>query len=237
MIILKVENASVSYDGYDVVSNVSFDLEEGDFLAVVGENGSGKSTLVKALLGLALLSAGSVSLLGGLCRGDIGYLPQQSQAQKDFPASVEEVVLSGCAASLGRLPFYTKSCRSVADKCMEELSVINMRKHSYRDLSGGQQQRVLLARALCAAKKLLVLDEPASGLDPVISSEFASVLLSLNRKRALTTIMVSHNIKFAAENAGKILHMGRGALFFGTSEDYLKSDIGRKFAEYDCYNH
>ncbi len=236
MTILKLSNAVVSYDGYDVVSNVSFDLEEGDFLAVVGENGSGKSTLIKAILGLVPLSAGSVSLLGGLSRSDIGYLPQQSQSQKDFPASVEEVVLSGCAASLGIVPFYTKSARLLADKCMDELSVANIRKHSYRDLSGGQQQRVLLARALCAAKKLLVLDEPAAGLDPVISSEFASVLLSLNKKRSLTTIMVSHNIRFAAENAGKILHMGRSALFFGTSEMYLKSEIGRKFAEYDCYN-
>lgn len=231
---LKVSDVSVSYEGVTVLSNVSFGAERGDFIAVVGENGSGKSTLIRSLLGLTPLLSGDVAMSGVLpC--EIGYLPQQTQAQKDFPASVDEVVMSGCLASLGFRPFYSEKERACADKNMKRLGIWEMRHRSYRDLSGGQQQRTLLARALCAAKKLLVLDEPAAGLDPLISADFASLLTAVNKEENMTIIVVSHDIKFAFENANKILHLGHGTYFFGTPDEYAKSEQGRRFMDYGGY--
>lgn len=229
-ILLECRNVVMGYDGAAVVNSVSFELERGDYLCIVGENGSGKSTLLKGILGLIPLRGGSVGFSDGLKRTDIGYLPQQTQAQRDFPATVREVVLSGCLNG-SRGPFYSRVDRNLANKNMEKLSVTDIARRSYRELSGGQQQRVLLARALCAAKELLLLDEPVTGLDPVVTAEFYCLIKKLNRDSGIAVIMVSHDIECAVENANKILHLGeRGVEFFGTTEDYLKSDAGRRFA-------
>lgn len=229
-ILLECRKVVMGYDGAAVVNSVSFELERGDYLCIVGENGSGKSTLIKGILGLIPLRGGSVGFSDGLKRTDIGYLPQQTQAQRDFPATVREVVLSGCLNG-SRGPFYSSADRNLANKNMEKLSVTDIARRSYRELSGGQQQRVLLARALCAAKELLLLDEPVTGLDPVVTAEFYRLIKKLNRDSGIAVIMVSHDIECAVEKANKILHLGeRGVEFFGTTEDYLKSDAGRRFA-------
>ena len=170
-ILLACRDAVIGYDNTVAVNGVSFELERGDYLCIVGENGSGKSTLLKGILGLIPMRGGSVDFADGLRRTDIGYLPQQTQAQRDFPATVREVVLSGCLNG-SKGPFYSRTDRSLANKNMEKLSITNIANRSYRELSGGQQQRVLLARALCAAKELLLLDEPVTGLDPVVTAEF-----------------------------------------------------------------
>ena len=229
-ILLECRKVVMGYDGAAVVNSVSFELERGDYLCIVGENGSGKSTLLKGILGLIPLRGGSVGFSDGLKRTDIGYLPQQTQAQRYFPATVREVVLSGCLNG-SRGPFYSSADRNLANKNMEKLSVTDIARRSYRELSGGQQQRVLLARALCAAKELLLLDEPVTGLDPVVTAEFYCLIKKLNRDSGIAVIMVSHDIECAVENANKILHLGeRGVEFFGTTEDYLKSDAGKRFA-------
>ena len=170
-ILLACRDAVIGYDNTVAVNGVSFELERGDYLCIVGENGSGKSTLLKGILGLIPMRGGSVDFADGLKRTDIGYLPQQTQAQRDFPATVREVVLSGCLNG-SKGPFYSRTDRSLVNKNMEKLSITNIANRSYRELSGGQQQRVLLARALCAAKELLLLDEPVTGLDPVVTAEF-----------------------------------------------------------------
>ena len=227
---IKLEHITKSFDSVYANKDISVDVYKGEILALLGENGSGKSTLLKGILGLIPLRGGSVGFSDGLKRTDIGYLPQQTQAQRDFPATVREVVLSGCLNG-SRGPFYSRADRNLANKNMEKLSVTDIARRSYRELSGGQQQRVLLARALCAAKELLLLDEPVTGLDPVVTAEFYRLIKKLNRDSGIAVIMVSHDIECAVENANKILHLGeRGVEFFGTTEDYLKSDAGRRFA-------
>ena len=227
---LTCQNLCAGYDGRPVLQGLTFELLAGDYLCIVGENGSGKSTLMKTILGLQTPISGRILTGDGLRKNEIGYLPQQTQAQRDFPATVREVVLSGCLNG-SKGPFYSRTDRSLANKNMEKLSITNIANRSYRELSGGQQQRVLLARALCAAKELLLLDEPVTGLDPVVTAEFYRLIKKLNRDSGIAVIMVSHDIECAVENANKILHLGsRGVEFFGTTEDYLKSDAGRRFA-------
>ena len=230
MTVLDAENVSVEYDGVAALKNVSFQIEKGDYLAVVGENGSGKSTLIKAILGLTELSSGMIRLNGGIKKSEIGYLPQQTEVQKDFPARVDEVVLSGCLASRGIFPFYTSKEKRLVLHKMELLDIVNIRKRSFRDLSGGQQQRVLLARALCSAKAMLVLDEPAAGLDPLISSEFYRLLGKINKEERTTVVMVSHDIEEAKKNADKILHLGTDSFFFGSVDQYQRSEAGKRFS-------
>lgn len=230
MSILEAENISVEYEGTAVLKDLSFHVEEGEYLAVVGENGSGKSTLIKAILGLVDLSSGSIRLDGGIKKGGIGYLPQQREVQKDFPAAVCEVVLSGCLVSRRIVTFYTPDDKRLAMRNMELLDISDLKKRSFRDLSGGQQQRVLLARALCSAKTMLILDEPAAGLDPLISSEFYGLLGRLNKENGMTIIMVSHDIEAAREYADRILHIGTGRYFFGSVSEYLRSDTGKRFS-------
>ncbi|MBE7022664.1 MAG: ABC transporter ATP-binding protein [Ruminococcaceae bacterium] len=210
------------YDSINAVCHVDFSVEEGDYLCVVGENGSGKSTLMKGLLGLLPPSHGKV-IFSGLSQNEIGYLPQQTQVQRDFPASVQEVVLSGCLGGKGLHPFYTKKDRARADEALALLGIAELKKRSYRELSGGQQQRVLLARALCATEKLLLLDEPAAGLDPVATAELYQMIRDLNRQRGVTVIMVSHDIKNAVEYGTKILHMATQVVFFGDAAAYKET--------------
>lgn len=230
MSLLKCENLSFAYDGVTVVSNLNFNVEEGNYLCIIGENGAGKSTLIKGLLRLKKPSAGRVEMGEGLRATEIGYLPQQTQIQKDFPASVREVVLSGCLNRMGLRPFYSRVEKERAREKMEALEILDLQDQCYRDLSGGQQQRVLLARAMCAAHKLILLDEPVSGLDPVATRSLYAQIARINETTGLTVIMVSHDIDASLRYASHILHLGQeGQLFFGTQKEYLRSAVYHEF--------
>lgn len=229
MYCIKCENLSFSYEGTRAVSGLNFTVEEDDYLCIVGENGAGKSTLLRGLLGLEEPMSGSVAFGEGVECREIGYLPQQAPSQKDFPALVEEIVMSGCLNRLGWRPFYTRETRLIAKEQMRMLNIFSLRKSSYRDLSGGQKQRVLLARALCAARKILLLDEPAAGLDPVATQDLYSVLAKINNERRIAVIMVSHDINAAVKYAKHVLHLRRTQRFWGTAEEYIKSDVGAHF--------
>lgn len=230
------KNASLGYDGRAITHGLNFTVSAGDYLCIVGENGAGKSTLIKTVLGLTPPIAGEISFADGLKQNEIGYLPQQTPVQRDFPASVTEIVLSGCLGRSGFHPFYTKAQKKLAAENMEKMNITPLAGRCYRELSGGQQQRVLLARALCATSKLLLLDEPVAGLDPKATREMYELIASLNRT-GITVIMVSHDIASAAKYATHILHLGSTPKFFGTKEDYLKTDVGRAFTrEEACGN-
>lgn len=228
MALLKCESVSLGYDGKEILSDLNFSVNEGDYLCIVGENGSGKSTLMKTILGLHAPMKGKISTGDGLNRNEIGYLPQQTVVQKDFPASVREIVISGCQARCGLRPFYNKEEKSLAASAMERMNITSLEKRCYRELSGGQQQRVLLARALCATRKLLLLDEPVSGLDPKVTVDMYNLISELNRKDGITVIMISHDIAAAMKYATHILHIGK-TVFFGTKSQYAMSDMGRLF--------
>ena len=229
--LLKCEHVDFGYENYDVVKDVSMEINPGDYLCIVGENGSGKSTLMKGLLGLIKPTGGVLTLADELRRSGIGYLPQQTPAQKDFPATVQEVVISGCLGKRGNRPFYSMEERKLAAVNMEKLGITDLKKSCYRDLSGGQQQRVLLARALCAAKSLLILDEPITGLDPAAAQDLYKTLAYLNEKEGMAIVMVTHDLKAALKSARTVLHIGRSGLFSGTKADYLASPQGRRFRE------
>lgn len=222
------ENLSLGYDGKTIISGLNFTVERGDYLCVVGENGAGKSTLIKTVLGLIKPLDGRITTGDGLLRNEIGYLPQQTVVQRDFPASVWEVVLSGCQNRCGLRPFYRKEEKELARKNIARMELSGFEKRCYRELSGGQQQRVLLARALCATQKILLLDEPVSGLDPHVTAEMYSIIGSLNKDDGVTIIMISHDIHSAVKYASHILHIAE-SVFFGTTEEYLKSETGKKF--------
>jgi zinc transport system ATP-binding protein len=234
MPLIQCENLTMSYENRNAVENVSFSIEPGDYLCIVGENGSGKSTLLKGLLGLMRPKNGKILFGDGLTQTSIGYLPQQTVVQRDFPASVQEVVISGCLHQKGFGPFYKPSQRTAANAAMEKLNITSLRKKSYRALSGGQQQRVLLARALCATDKLLLLDEPVTGLDPVVTSDLYALLKQLNQE-GVAIVMVSHDINCSIHNARKIIHMNTGVLFFGSVEAYRKSALCEKFLGRDAH--
>ncbi|HWP79294.1 MAG TPA: ATP-binding cassette domain-containing protein [Candidatus Acidoferrum sp.] len=229
MSLLACRDVSFAYEGVTVLSDINFTVEPGNYLCVVGENGAGKSTLLKGLLALKKPSSGSILAGGGLKAAEIGYLPQQTAAQKDFPASVFEVVLSGRLNSLGPRPFYSRADKKDAEEKLKMLGIETLEKRCYRDLSGGQQQRVLLARALCATKKLLLLDEPVAGLDPVMTAELYRVIAELNRAAGITVVMVSHDVRGAIEQASHILHLGSRQLFFGPTAEYVQSELGKRF--------
>lgn len=220
------ENASLGYDGKPIVTGLNFTVNAGDYLCIVGENGSGKSTLMKTILNLTPPLAGSIHM-EGLKPTQIGYLPQQTQVQRDFPASVLEIVLSGFQGQRGWRPFYTKEEKAAASANLKKLGLDGFERRCYRELSGGQQQRVLLARALCATQKCLLLDEPISGLDPKATAQMYEIIEQLHRE-GITIIMISHDVGAALADATHILHIGKH-LFFGTKEGYLHSGIGRAF--------
>lgn len=228
MAYIQCENVALAYEGQTVVSDLNFEVNKGDYLCIVGENGSGKSTLVKALLGLRGVNSGKIIFGDGLNKKEIGYLPQQTVVQRDFPAVVEEIVISGCLSKCGLRPFYNKKEKKLAHDNLVRLEIEDLAGRCYRELSGGQQQRVLLARALCATGKLLLLDEPVTGLDPRLTKEFYDIVEALNRKDKITIVMVSHDINAALKYATHILHVGT-ELFFGTKEDYLKTEAGKAF--------
>ena len=225
---LTCQNLTVGYDGRAVLQGLNFEVNPGDYLCIVGENGSGKSTLMKTLLGLQAPISGRILTGDGLRKNEIGYLPQQTQAQKDFPASVREIVLSGCQGRCGSRPFYSKEEKQLAEENIGKMGIGSLAKRCYRELSGGQQQRVLLARALCATRKMLLLDEPVSGLDPRVTAEMYELIERLNREEGITVMMISHDISAALRYASHILHIG-DSVFFGTKADYLQSPQGKVF--------
>lgn len=229
MALITCKDVCLGYDGQAVLQDVNFEVCRGDLLCVVGENGSGKSTLIKGLLGLKAPLSGTITLGDGLKHAEIGYLPQQTELQRDFPASVMEVVLSGRLNGMPGRPFYSKADRAAALENLERMGVEDLKNQSYQALSGGQQQRVLLARALCATKKLLLLDEPVTGLDPVATGELYNLIKLINLCNDITVIMVTHDIEAALRYATKVLHLGKTQLFFGTTEAYKKSDPARRF--------
>ena len=208
------KNLNVGYEDGVVASGIDFAVESGDYLCIVGENGSGKTTLMKTILGLTPPLSGEICFEDGLSSKSIGYLPQQTLVQKDFPASVFEIVLSGCLSKLGRRPFYSKEDKSLALEKMQKLGIENLTSKSYRNLSGGQQQRVLLARALCAAEKMLLLDEPTAGLDPAATNEMYDYIKKLNDE-GMTIIMITHDLEASAKYATKTLNMGKDGVCHG----------------------
>lgn len=223
MAYITCKNLELGYKDRPVATGINFKVEKGDYLYVIGENGAGKSTLVKTLLRLMKAVSGEIEYGDGLKPYEVGYLPQQSLAQKDFPATVWEIVLSGNLARIGSRIFYRKEDKKRAEENLEKLGITALKKKCYRNLSGGQQQRVLLARALCAADKLLLLDEPVSGLDPKVTAEFYALVSDIN-KAGTAIIMVSHDLAAVENEAGNVLHIGsRGQLFFGSKKDYLQS--------------
>jgi len=229
MALITCKNAAFAYEGRVVVDGLDFAVQQGNYLCIVGENGSGKSTLMKGILGLMKPKSGEISFGDGLRSTEIGYLPQQSSGQKDFPASVYEVVISGRLSSRGIAPFYSKADKQAALDNMERLGITDLRKKSFRELSGGQQQRALLGRALCATQKALLLDEPAAGLDPLVTEELYATIKTLSINAGITIIMISHDIQAAVKYASHILHLQNKQLFFGKTEDYVNTETGELF--------
>ena len=227
MRLINCSHIALGYENDVVVSDLTFHVDSGDYLCIVGENGSGKTTLMKTLLGLIPPQKGKIEFAQTLQHSDIGYLPQQTAIQRDFPASVREIVLSGFENRKGLRPFYTAQEKSVAEENMNRMDILSLQRRCYRELSGGQQQRVLLARALCAAKQVLVLDEPVAGLDPRVTSEMYQLIEGLNRD-GMTIIMVSHDISAALNYASHILHIG-SEIFYGTRSEYETSAPGKAF--------
>ncbi|MGN0620586.1 MAG: metal ABC transporter ATP-binding protein [Porcipelethomonas sp.] len=227
--LITCRNVSFSYENVIVAEEIEFTVNSGDYLCIVGENGAGKSTLMKGILGLKSPCVGKISMEGDLKQNEIGYLPQQTTAQRDFPASVFEVVISGCLNRRKVGMFYSAENKKRALDSMERLGISDLGRKCYRELSGGQQQRVLLARALCATEKLLLLDEPVTGLDPAVTYEMYQLISGINKKYGITIIMISHDIKSACRYASKILHINKKQLFFGDTKDYINSDVAKRF--------
>lgn len=216
-------DVSLGYDGQTVCEHVSFAVEAGDCLCIVGDNGSGKSTLMRALLNLKSPQTGEILFGDGTRQKDIGYLPQQNDSQKDFPASVLEVVLSGCVMREDFRIFPGKKSREVAEDSLRAMGLLDLKRRPFRTLSGGQQQRVLLARALCATQKILVLDEPTAGLDPQATEEMYETIRRLHRELGITIIMVTHDLSAVVRLATRVLHMSHLPTFYHSVEDYCAS--------------
>ncbi len=217
-------NLAIGYDGKAIVQNMNFSVNTGEYLCVIGENGAGKSTFMKTLLGLQPPIQGEILFGDNLKQNEIGYLPQQTEVQKDFPASVREIVLSGCQNQLGLRPFYNRKEKSYAEAILNKLQITDLAEQCYRELSGGQKQRVLLARALCATKKMLLLDEPVAGLDPKAAKEMYYLIQKINREENITVIMISHDIQIAVNYASHVMKIGPN-IFYGTSEEYRRGGV------------
>lgn len=227
--LITCNHVDFGYENHDAVIDVTMDINPGDYLCIVGENGSGKSTLMKGLLGLLKPTKGTLTISEELRKTGIGYLPQQTEAQKDFPATVYEVVISGCLSRRGNRPFYSNVEKSLAYSNLEKLGITDLQRHCYRELSGGQQQRVLIARALCATDQILILDEPVAGLDPSAMQDFYQLIKKLNKEEQVAILMVSHDMRMIVTQADKILHLQQNVLFYGTPHDYKASAVGQRF--------
>ncbi len=225
MCVINCENLSLGYNGKEIIKDLSFKVNKGDYLCIVGENGSGKTTLMKGLLGLIKPYGGKIEIN----ENRIGYLPQQTTAQRDFPVTVKEVVLSGCLSGHKHNPFYTKKDKETCDAMLKKLELSDIKNKCYQEISGGQQQRVLIARALCAAGNLLILDEPAAGLDMAITNEIYDIISNLNKKDKMTVIIVSHDIEASLKYASHILHINHNLALFSTCGEY-KLSLGKENA-------
>lgn len=230
MALIKASNLSVGYRGVSVCDNISFEVEKGDYLCIVGENGSGKSTLVKTILGLIPPIKGKIIKGNELNQNEVGYLPQQSESSAIFPASVDEIILSGFQGRLSKRFFYSKKEKELAVKYIEKMNIVPLRKKLFSTLSGGQRQKVLLARAMCACERLLLLDEPVTGLDPLAQKDLYRMISKINQEDKTAIVMISHDIENVLEYANKILYIGN-EVFYGKKEDFLKSKLGSAFAE------
>lgn len=220
---IECKQVAIGYEGKPIVTGLDFVVHAGDYLCIIGENGAGKSTLMKTLLQLKQPLDGEIQFDKSLSSNQVGYLPQQTVVQKDFPASVEEIVRSGCLNQRGLRPFYNQQEKQRAVENMEKLGILHLAKRCYRELSGGQQQRVLLARALCATQKILLLDEPVAGLDPVAAKDMYSLIEKLNKEDGITIIMISHDLTATLHYASHLLHIRSGKqVYFGKREDYLE---------------
>lgn len=219
MALITCKNLSIGYNSSIIVEHINFQINQGDYLCIIGENGSGKSTLMKTCLGLIPPISGTISFGEGLKRTEIGYLPQQTTAQKDFPASCREIVLTGCLNHCGLRTFYNKNDKRLAEYNMRRMGIYELQDKCYRELSGGQQQRVLLARALCATSKMILLDEPVAGLDPKVMTEMYDLIYELNCE-GITVVMISHDIKTALKYASHILDVNSDSIFWGTNDKY-----------------
>ncbi|MFI3175383.1 MAG: ABC transporter ATP-binding protein [Bacillota bacterium] len=217
------KDMTLGYEGNVILRDLNFQIHQGEYLCILGKNGAGKSTLLKSMLNLKKPISGEFILGDGLLRTDFSYLTQQNEIQKDFPASVREIVLSGCQNRTGFIPFYNKKDKERANEIMERMGILSHAKTCFRELSGGQQQRVLLSRALCATKKILFLDEPVAGLDKYASEDLYKIIADLNQKDGMTIVMISHDIEKAIDQATHILYIG-DTKFFGTKDDYLKQE-------------
>lgn len=229
MRLIDCENLSYAYDNHIVVSDVTFSVDQGDYITIVGENGSGKSTLIKGLLGLKKAISGVLTLDKDLKSDEIGYLPQQTTTMKNFPASVYEVVLSGRLGQMGLRPFYNKEDKQIALENLEKLGILDIKHKSFMELSGGQRQRVLLARGLCSTKKIFILDEPVSGLDPIVTAELYDLIKAINKTEGITIIMITHDVKEAVNHSNRILHLANKQLFYGSVEKYKQSPLSDGF--------
>ncbi len=231
MALLTCENLVIKYENTTVISDLNFSVDYGDFLCIVGDNGAGKSTLVKCILGLKSLQSGSIDFDPAFDRTRIGYVSQLEEIDRDFPASVREVVLLGCLNRHGLSPFYRRAEKRRAEEILQKLHIESIAGKSFRELSGGQRKRVLLARALLASGSLLLLDEPTAALDPVATRDFYDTILRLN-KEGMTIVMVSHDIHASIHHGTHILHLsGDEPIFFGTTDQYLHSKIGHSYLD------
>ena len=218
MSLIKIENASLGYEGKTVVNDISVDIKEKDYICIVGENGSGKTTLMKALLGLLKPLSGSITYSDGLKQNEIGYLPQSSDIQRDFPASVQEVVLSGCLNKKHTF-FYSKEQKKTAAENMKLTGIYDLRKKCFRELSGGQRQRISIARAIIRNPRVIIFDEATSALDSVTEKEIQKAIENLTADR--TTFIVAHRLS-TIKNADKIAVMDGGrCVEYGTYEELM----------------
>lgn len=228
MCLLSCENISLGYEGKCIVKDIHFSIHPQDYVCIIGENGAGKSTLIKGILSLIKPMKGEIHFSNALLKNQIGYMPQQSPQQKDFPATVHEVVLSGFLNQLHWKPFYSKQQKEKEHQICKQLNIDTILNECYRELSGGQQQRVLLARALCATNQLLILDEPVAGLDPFATKNLYDLIHQINLQ-GIAIIMVSHDVHTCLKDATHVLQIHHKQLFYGTKQDYLQSPIGKQY--------
>lgn len=217
--LINIKNLSINYGDCSIINNLSFDINEGDFLCIVGPNGSGKSTLIKAIIGEVKYSSGSIIFSPSIKQNAIGYLPQNNKINESFPATVTEIIATGC---LNRHHFMNKEMKQKITQTIKTLHIASIKDKEFSELSGGQRQKVLLARALCATSKLLILDEASNNLDYNSKISFYKMLKKLNETDNLTIVMVTHDLDHNNLLGNKILSLDRDQPFFGSTKEYIR---------------